>query len=219
MADRIVLGVHSWVDPKTQANGDAFDKFTDGHAWLTVSRNGEVSYYGLWPDSHPDIVRRGQSDPKATDIREGREAGSDVTASRYYTLTTEQAKELEIALQQNVTWGPTTTCAGWASDTVTSVTGNRLDATEFLSIETPREMVKTIRQLEAEQPTAPDNPLPAAEKEPGLLDSLKPQNLREKASDWYESIQKSAEGAVRRLEEGLGRKYDETVSDWPMALQ
>lgn len=46
MADRIVLGVHSWVDPKTQANGDAFDKFTDGHAWLTVSRNGEVSYYG-----------------------------------------------------------------------------------------------------------------------------------------------------------------------------
>ncbi|MEQ8034839.1 XVIPCD domain-containing protein [Xanthomonas sp. WHRI 6106] len=209
MADRIVLGVHSWVDPNTQANGTAFDKFTDGHAWLTVSRNGEVSYYGLWPDSHPDIVRRGQSDPKATDIREGREAGSDATASRYYTLTPEQAKELEIALQQNVTWGPTTTCAGWASDTVTSVTGNRLDATEFLSIETPRELVKTIRQLEAEQPTAPDNALPAAGKEPGSLDSLKPQNLRERASAWYESIQKSAEEAVRRLEEGLGRKYDD----------
>ncbi|MEA5126500.1 XVIPCD domain-containing protein [Xanthomonas floridensis] len=37
---------------------------------------------------------------------------------------------------------------------------------------------------------------------------LKPQNLREKASDWYESMHKSAEEAVRSLEEGLGRKYD-----------
>ncbi|MEA5126542.1 hypothetical protein [Xanthomonas floridensis] len=96
-----------------------------------------------------------------------------MTASRYYTLTSGQAKELEIALKQNVTWGPTTTCAGWASDTVTSVTGNKLDATEFLSIETPRELVKTIRQLEAKQPTAPDNALPAAEREPGSMDSLK----------------------------------------------
>ena len=209
MTDHVVLGVHSWVDPNTQAKGSAFDKFTDGHAWLTVSRNGEVSHYGLWPDSHPDIVRRGQADPKVTDIREGREAGFEATASRYYNLTPEQAKELEQALKQNVTWSPTTTCAGWASDTVTSVTGSKLEATEFLSIETPRELVKTIRALEAKQPTAPDQALPAAEKAPGSLDSLKPDNLREKASEWYESIHKSAEDAVRRLEETLGRTYDE----------
>ena len=166
MTDNVVLGVHSWVDPNTQAKGNSFDRFTDGHAWLTVSSNGEVSYYGLWPDSHPDIVRRGQNDPEATDIREGREAGSEATASRYYNLTPEQAKELETALKQNVTWSPTTTCAGWASDTVTSVTGNKLDATEFLSIETPRQLVKTIRTLEDKQPTAADQALPAAEKAP-----------------------------------------------------
>lgn len=209
MTGNVVLGVHSWVDPNIQSKGNKFDRFIDGHAWLTVSRNGEVSYYGLWPDSHPDIVRRGQGDPEVTDIREGREAGYEATASRYYNLTPEQAKELETALKQNVTWSPTTTCAGWASDTVTSVTGNKLDATEFLSIETPRELVKTIRALEDKQATAPDQALPATEKAPGSLESLKPESLREKASDWYESIQKSAEEAVRRLEETFGRKYDE----------
>jgi len=208
MAEGTVLGVHGWVDEKTQKEGGALDRFTDGHAWLSVARDGKTEYYGLWPDSHPDIVEKKQNDPDQSDIRIGREANSNPTASRYYTLSPEQAAKLEEALKENVSWGPTTTCAGWASDTVTDVTGKKLDATEFLSIETPRELIKTIKALEAKEPTAPDHPLAPIEKKPGSSDSFHAQGTDFRPPDAFGGLHQTSVAATHRLETSLARAYD-----------
>ena len=45
--DRVVLGIHSHVDPNTEGS---FNQFVDGHAWISVTRNGQTETYGLWPD-------------------------------------------------------------------------------------------------------------------------------------------------------------------------
>lgn len=208
MGDQTVLGVHSWVSAKTQKEGSAFERFTDGHAWLSVTRNGKTEYYGLWPDSHPDIVEREQNDPDKTDIRVGREANSHPTASRYYTLTPEQSAKLDVALKQNVSWSATMTCAGWASETVSDVTGKRLNATEFLSIETPRELVKTIKALEAKEPTAPGRPLEPIKQEPGSSDSFGLLQDAARVPPAYLALHQTSIAATQRLEAGLGRAYD-----------
>lgn len=137
-----------------QANGGSYDKFVDGHAWLSVTRDGKTQYYGLWPDDHPRVKDNGDG----TDIRIGLEKGFRSSADRYYELNPAQVTKLDEALRANVAWSPTTTCAGWASDTVSSVTGKKLAASEFLSIETPRKLAETISKLEAKEPTAPDRP-------------------------------------------------------------
>ena len=49
--DKIVLGIHSRVDPNTEGY---FNEFIDGHAWISVTRNGRTETYGLWPDDHPN---------------------------------------------------------------------------------------------------------------------------------------------------------------------
>lgn len=208
MTGTTVLGVHSWVDAKTQKEGNAFDRFTDGHAWLSVTRNGKTEYYGLWPDSHPDIAELKQDDPDKSDIRIGREANSNPTASRYYTLTPEQAVKLDAALRENVAWGATMTCAGWASETVTEVTGKKLDATEFLSIETPRELIKTIQELEAKQSTALDQPLAPIKQAPGSSDSFGAVDAATRAPAAYQELHQTSVAAMHRLEAGLGRAYD-----------
>ncbi len=208
MSESTVLGIHSWTNAKTQKEGSAFERFTDGHAWLSVTRNGKTEYYGLWPDSHPDIVERKQNDPDKTDIRIGREANSRPVASRYYTLTNEQAAKLDVALKENVTWGATMTCAGWASETVSEVTGKKLNATEFLSIETPRELVNSIKELEAKEPTAPNQPLPAIKQEPGSSDSFAPPERKAGVPAAYLDLHQTSVAAMHRLESGLGRTYD-----------
>lgn len=63
----IILGIHSNV-PSSAG-------FTDGHAWLSVSRDGVITNYGLWPDDHSDIIDMGLSDKKKSDIRIGMEDG------------------------------------------------------------------------------------------------------------------------------------------------
>lgn len=208
MSEQTVLGVHSWISAKTQKEGTAFERLTDGHAWLSVTRNGKTEYYGLWPDSHPDIVERNQNDPDKTDIRVGREANSRPTASRYYTLTPDQAAKLDLALKQDVSWGATMTCAGWASETVSDVTGRRLNATEFLSIETPRELVKTINALEAKEPTAPSQPLAPIKREPGSSDSFGALDDGARVPPAYLGLHQTSVAATQRLEAGLGRAYD-----------
>lgn len=152
--DRVVLGIHSHVDPNTEGS---FNQFVDGHAWISVTRNGQTETYGLWPDDHPDVVDNG----RGTDIRRGMETGFPSSANRYFELNAEQARKLETALSENVSWRYTNTCASWASETVQSVTGQRVNADDTLGLETPRQLIESIRALERTQRTGPDAPLPA----------------------------------------------------------
>ncbi len=196
MPDKVVLGVHSRVDPNTVGSAD---QFVDGHSWLSVTRNGATQYYGLWPDDHPRVVDNGPG----TDIRVGMEARSTPTASRYYELTPEQVAKLDSALRENVAWGLTNTCASWASETAAKVTGKRLDAGEFLITDTPRELIKSIREAEKREPTSPSHPLP-------------PPDPKEKSSslrslgDASTQLHQQATAGVHRLDAAMGRAPDES---------
>lgn len=148
MSDKVVLGIHSHVDPNTQGS---FNQFVDGHAWISVTRDGQTTFHGLWPDDHPRVEDNG---PRS-DIREGMEARSTPSASRLYELTPEQVKRLDQALGENVTWSYGNTCASWATSTVNNVTGQSLDASELMFTDTPRELIESIRKAERLQPTSP----------------------------------------------------------------
>jgi len=149
-APEIILGIHSNV-PSSAG-------FTDGHAWLSVSRDGVVTNYGLWPDDHPRIVAMGLSDPKKSDIRTGMEDGQASESVRYYKLTIKQAATLERKLRENVSWGYTNTCASWASETLNAVTGENVNANDTLGFETPRHVTKSVEALEKIRPTSTRNP-------------------------------------------------------------
>lgn len=146
----IILGIHS--------NVPASAGFTDGHAWLSVSRDGVTTNYGLWPDDHPAIIAMGLSDPKKSDIRTGMEDGQASLSVRYYKLTIKQAATLVNKLKENVRWKYTNTCASWASETLNSVTGENVNANDTLGFETPRNVTKSIESLEKTRPTSKSNP-------------------------------------------------------------
>jgi len=143
MSQNVVLGIHSNV--LGQAD------FTGGHAWITVTRNGKTSYYGLWPDMHPNTPDNGPG----WDVRKGMEKNSKSKASRYYKLTPEQTGLLERLLRKNVTWGYTHNCASWAHEIIWKVVHEDVDADDHLwFIETPRELGRNIRLLEKKNPTS-----------------------------------------------------------------
>lgn len=155
--DKVVLGIHSTVNPGTEGS---VSQLIDGHAWISVTRDGKTEVYGLWPDDHPKVKDNGDK----TDIRRGMEAGQTATANRYYELTPEQATRLESRLRDNVTWGYGNTCASWASDTVYRVTGERVQGAELLGLtDTPRQLIDSIRKLERQRDTTPAQPLQAGE--------------------------------------------------------
>lgn len=69
--------------------------------------------------------------------------------------------------------GHTTTCASWASDTAHRVTGERVNASEPLGVtDTPRQLGKSIKELEEQRATAPDSPQTQGEIERGGSSSL-----------------------------------------------
>ena len=72
MPQSTILGIHS------DRLGTAY--YHDGHAWITVTRNGITTHYGLWPDSNP----RTKDNGPGNDIRIGLEAQRHPKASRYY---------------------------------------------------------------------------------------------------------------------------------------
>jgi len=131
-------------------------------------------------------------------------------------LSPAQVTKLDEALKANVFWSPTTTCAGWASDTVSAVTGKKLDASEFLSIETPRKLAETLHKLEARNPTAPDRPhapIPQQATSNSFGDDPavdKPGTQRPAAphAAVADPLYRQAQDAVRRLDEGMGRSFD-----------
>lgn len=154
MDEKVVLGIHSHVSANTEGSSN---EFIDGHAWISVTRDGRTEVFGLWPDNHPNVEDNGRS----TDIRKGLEAGYPATASRYFELNEAQSQRLESLLDENVTWRYTNTCASWASETVERATGQRVKADDVLGFETPRKLIESIRELEREHPTSLDVPQPA----------------------------------------------------------
>lgn len=212
MTDKVVLGIHSQVDPNAQGS---VDQLTSGHAWISVTRgNNPPEYYGLWPDAHPRFAGDAvASDPNATDIRRGLEAGSNPTASRYYELTPEQATNLEARLRENVTWGYTNTCASWASETVSKVTGQNVSASEYFITGTPRELIRSINELERTLPTSPSDPVKPSEinrsSSFGALDSpAGTQQAHAALANTEQPLHMQAKAAVGQLDAQLGRVPD-----------
>ena len=159
MEDDVILGIHSnvrngTIDPETGQRVDpAFDA---GHGWLSVTRDGVTTNYGLWPD-----FSRAGDNGEGHDIRTGMEDGDIPAASRFFRLTPEQVTALEGKLSENVTWGYTSNCSSWASETLTEVTGVRINADEplFLGIvETPRVLGESIHNLELRDRTSRTEP-------------------------------------------------------------
>lgn len=194
MTGKAVLGIHSQVDSRTEGS---FNQFIDGHAWLTISRNGQTQFYGLWPDNHPRTPDNGAG----SDIRVGMEARFRPDASRYFALNEEQIRHLESALSENVQWGYTNTCASWATDTLHKVTGQKLEASEFVLTDTPRELIDAIHKAEQLQPTSPTRPHPPVETPP------QPSSARS-LSDISQRLHQQAIEGVHRLDASLGRAPD-----------
>ncbi|RYZ71509.1 MAG: hypothetical protein EOP91_10670 [Lysobacteraceae bacterium] len=204
MNDKVVVGIHSTVDSETEGS---FNRFVDGHSWISVTRDGSTQYFGLWPDGHPDVP----DNANGTDIRVGREANFPATASRYYELTPDQVTTLQKELQKNVTWGYTNTCASWASETLSRVTGQRIEATEILSIETPRQLIEEIRRLERLHPTSAKDPITPQEL-PGISSSFLGRVISAGPADPFHRLHEQAASAVYRMEDLRGRTPDE-ISD------
>ncbi|WP_313348254.1 XVIPCD domain-containing protein [Stenotrophomonas sp.] len=196
MTDKVILGIHSHVDPNTQGS---FNQFVDGHAWISVTRNGATQYYGLWPDEHPLVEDNGPE----TDIRVGMEARSRASASRYYELTPEQVQKLDQALGENVEWAYTNTCASWSTATLTKVTGQTLDAGELMFTDTPRELIGAIRKAERIQPTTPSHPQPPPEPK-------QQESSGRSLGDASTTLHRQAMEGVARLDLSLGRAPDES---------
>ncbi len=196
MNDKVVLGIHSKIDPATQGS---LDQFVDGHAWITVTRGSQTQYYGLWPDGHPLTDDNGPG----TDIRRGMETRFTPSASRYYELSPEQERQLDRELAENVTWSYTNTCASWATATTAKVTGQRLDAGELMLTDTPRELIESIRTAERLHPTSPAHPQLPAE---ATQDRSSSSSLSGLSMDLH---QQAIEG-VHVLDATLGRVPDDS---------
>ena len=146
---RTILGIHSNVAGSNHG-------FSDGHAWISVTRAGKTTFYGLWPDNHPITIDNGTK----TDIRINLEAKAKGIANRYYLLSPAQSKNLDLEIKKNVAWTYTNTCASWASEVVDQVLGIDIDADDNLGFETPRELGKSILELEKKRPSSRSNPVP-----------------------------------------------------------
>jgi hypothetical protein len=215
MGDKVILGIHSQTDPNTQGS---FNQLIDGHAWISVTRNGTTEHYGLWPDNHP----RGLDNGPASDIRTGIEGerGFNPSASRYYELTPEQVTKLEARLRENVGWSYTNTCASWASETTSLVTGQKIDAGVAFSVETPNALNNSLRELERTRPTGSDNPMrpdeikgrsssfsalePGSQVQPASIDSLHPAH----SGHPDRALFQHAVAGVRRLDDNRNRPHD-----------
>jgi hypothetical protein len=138
----MILGIHSNVAGDTH-------EFIAGHAWLSITEGGVTTFYGLWPDAHPDVVDNGAG----SDIRVGLEANARAVASRYYKLSDAQAKQFKALMKSNVAWRYTNNCSSWASEVVSEIVGEDVDSDDYFGLETPRELGRNILLLERTDPT------------------------------------------------------------------
>lgn len=211
-AGPVVLGIHSnvrkgQVDPET---GTPYG-VDAGHAWISVSRNGHTTHYGLWPDAHPLVEDNGDG----SDIRIGMEAGDTPAASRYYRLNGAQAAQLEGLLKANETWNYTHNCSSWARETVESVTGLRLNVDDpgALWTETPRQLGDSIHRLEEKLRTSPESPA-IPERAPSSLPAGSSLDL----SSTSNQLLNDSERHVRRMAERHGLAWDPGMDNTVAAI-
>jgi hypothetical protein len=160
-----VIGIHSVVEN---------DTIGAGHAWISFTKDGVTTTYGLWPDGH----RKTPDDPEGviTDIRKGFEDSvKQKFHSRYYSINKSREKIFADLITKNIEWAVTHTCAAWASDVFIAVTGEDVDADDagiykfpisnkiaipipLFGVETPRELIQSIQELEAKDPTTLEKP-------------------------------------------------------------
>ena len=212
MADDVILGVHSnvrqgQIDPET---GKPYG-FDAGHAWISVTRDGKTTNYGLWPDGHPSVEDNG----KGSDIRTGMEDGDTPAASRYYRLAPDQTAKLDGLLKANETWGYTNNCSSWVRDTAQAVTGAHLNADDpgVLWTETPRQLGDSIQRLEDRDKTSPESPTtpPPAKGSSSL-------SARADLSDTSRQLLQDSEQHVRRLAEQNGLPWDQGMDNTVAAV-
>lgn len=227
----VILGIHSnvrpgMIDPATGLPREI--GFSDGHAWLSVTRDGKTTSHGLWPDDHPRVVRRGWNNGAGSDVRAGMEDDELPAASRYYRLSPEQAKVLDAKLQENATWGYTNNCSSWASETLTAVTGERINADEPYTagvVETPRVLGESIHRLERKHPTssdAPATPAPRKETSSSLSDAsgVPKQDVPRHAglSEHAQNLLSDSEREVRQLAHKHGLPWDQGMDNTVVAV-
>lgn len=92
-------------------------------------------------------------DPDKWYVRLGMEDGLYSSTIIYCKLTNKRVALLRIKLKENVGWRYTNTCAAWASETVTDITGEYIDANDTMGFETPRKLSESIKALEEKEPT------------------------------------------------------------------
>ena len=206
MPDKIILGVHSNVS----ADGSGLDGYVDGHAWLTITINGKTQAYGLWPDEHPRVTDNGDK----SDIRIGMEIGAKADASRYYELTSEEYAKLQEKLQENVKWTYTNTCASWASETASEITGEIIDANDYGGFETPREMGKSIRELEDKQKSSLSHPITIENRQLSSFLGMETPSL----SPVAQTLVQQSEQKVREACERYNQPWTEGMCNTSMAL-
>lgn len=149
-----ILGIHSNV-------AGAESGYIDGHAWLTIYRDGRTTTYGLYPDSHETVVANGENNGNGSDVRRNYEASYVAVASRYYRLSAPQSAQFDSLVRNNAHWRFTNNCSSWASSIVRALVREDVDADDNFGFETPRELGRNILRLEARSPTTLLNPRPA----------------------------------------------------------
>lgn len=149
-----VLGAHSNV-------GDGA-VFLSGHAWISATDFSQsstpVTRYGLWPDGHPLIIQDGLSNGDGTDVRVNREPSYGLH-NRYFFLNPTEKQALINYINTVFHWTYWYTCASFAEGSVMAVTGEDVDADDYLGFETPREFGSSINALEVTDPTVRINPV------------------------------------------------------------
>ncbi len=217
---KVILGIHSnvrsdTIDPET---GEPIS-FDDGHGWISVTRDGVTTNYGLWPD-----FSRAGDNGEGYDIRIGMENGDRAAASRYFELDEAQVALLEQRLKENVTWGYTSNCSSWASETVEAVTGVSLNADEAWSlgvVETPRQLGDAIREMEQKDRTSPLQPVTADSPEPSSLESTA-NSLRgaeeQALSPVSRQLMEDANQQVHALAEKYNLPWDQGLANTAAAI-
>ena len=128
-----------------------------GHAALSVTRRGETTTYGLWPDWNGDILDHNEQswyvNIYESDVRknfpEDKWSRSTYPYKYCETITdTEYNKLLREVNKRGWIWSIWTNCSSFASQVFYKTTGTDVDADDwFLGMETPCELGKNINKL------------------------------------------------------------------------
>lgn len=148
-SERIIMGIHS----SEPINNCLFDCNNFGHAWVSLTESGKSTYYGLWPDDHDEITKRGMNNGNGTDIRTNVENGMG-EVNRYYVLNKDQVNRFNQYLRQTLVYnGVKLNCAVFASNIVSYTVNENVSNSWFFGIPAPCSLSRSIDRLNRTNPT------------------------------------------------------------------